>query len=433
MSTPSPSHAVQQVVPMDSPQPESRLSSDITTALLGAPLQLGPYQLPHRMLMASMTRSRCLNLLPSDLHEQYYSARAGAGLIFSEHFLIEPQGSEWILAPLMNSAAAATAWKSVTDRVHSKGARMFAQLWHGGRCMHPLHQGGLPAVGPSAIKAAGGRFRLLQAYIPTTVRKNKAGAADEQHTPPHIGFTAPVAIECPRHYVNLFATAASFAKDAGFDGVELHSASGFLPHQFLDTSANSRTDEWGGSVENRCRFVLEVIDALIAVWGAQRVGIKLAPCGGYNDVGMPLEETRRTYTYLLNQLRDRGLAYVQVQRYTADMDGERGTKFDVRELKQHFAHATGRFILNGDYNAEEAAKAVKNGDCDAVTFASYYLTNPDLAQRVLKGQRINAPDYTNLYGDFFRPETFPVGYTDQLSFEQEEKMEKKQQQQLHTA
>jgi 2,4-dienoyl-CoA reductase-like NADH-dependent reductase (Old Yellow Enzyme family) len=215
--------------------------------------------------MASMTRNRCPGSLPDEHVAAHYAARAGAGLILSEGALIAPQGTEWPSAPGIWGTEHVTAWKKVTDAVHAAGGLIFCQLWHIGRVAHPLAQSGLPAPGPSAIAAAGGKFRQL------------AGEP---------GYVTPEAIADPSAYVALYGKAAANAKAAGFDGVELHGANGYLVAQFLESSSNKRTDKYGGSVANRCRFALEAIDAIVAAWGgdAKRVGIKLSPSGGASAV-----------------------------------------------------------------------------------------------------------------------------------------------------
>ena len=219
------------------------------------PISLGALQLRNRFVMAAMTRNR--GYTPNALNVEYYRQRATeAGLILSEGTLIELQGTEWPYAPGIFTSEQVTGWREVTDAVHAEGALIVAQLWHLGRVVHPLHQGGKPCYAPSAIRAKGGKFRLL------------AGEP---------GYQQPTPITNPEDYVTLFKAAAVAAKAAGFDGVQLHAANGYLPHQFVDPSSNQREDKWGGSVENRCRFTLRCIEELCEVWGPDRVGIKLSP------------------------------------------------------------------------------------------------------------------------------------------------------------
>lgn len=222
---------------------------------------------------------------------------------------------------------------------------MFAQLWHLGRVCHPLHQCGLPAVGPSSIPAKGGNFRLL--------------ASPNKDKP--LGYVQhPEAIKDPKHYVQLFAKSAEYAKQAEFDGVELHCANGYLPNQFLDSNANKRTDEYGGSIENRCRFVLESVEALIKSFGSsKRVGIKLSPQGGYNDVGETEEEEKRLFEYLVVELDKMDIAYIQLSN---SVFGSRN-KLDITSLTPLIKNA--KVFYNGNYTLESGLKHLNNGDKSA--------------------------------------------------------------------
>ena len=233
-------------------------SSSSAVRRLFEPVQLGALSLRNRFVMASLTRNR--GFVPGDVNLQYYQQRAKeAGLILSEGTLVELQGSEWPYTPGIWRKDQVEGWKPIIKAVHAEGCLMACQLWHMGRVLHPLHQGGKPNIGPSALAAKGGKFRLLTGNPP---------------------YQVPQAIPDPEEYVAIYRAAAVRAQEAGFDAVELHGANGYLVHQFLDPTSNQRKDEWGGSMENRCRFALRIIDELIGVYGADRVGIKLSPAGG---------------------------------------------------------------------------------------------------------------------------------------------------------
>ncbi|KAG6836940.1 hypothetical protein H0H93_000830 [Arthromyces matolae] len=236
---------------------------------LFTPLKVGSVTLRNRIAMSALTRNRAPATIPSDAMTEYYAQRAdgGAGLITTEGVLITRQGTEWPFAPGLWSKEQVSGWKPIVDIVHAKGAAIYAQLWHVGRVAHPdapeQKLAGTPVYAPSAISARGGKFR---------------------HIPGVPSYVTPTAVEDPSIIIAQFKQAAINAKEAGFDGVELHGANGYIVHQFLDNTANRRTDKWGGSVENRARFGLETLKVLIEVFG-ENVALKVSPAGGYNDVG----------------------------------------------------------------------------------------------------------------------------------------------------
>ncbi|KAK0484426.1 hypothetical protein IW261DRAFT_836759 [Armillaria novae-zelandiae] len=277
-----------------------------------SPLKLGPISLKNRVFMAPMTRNRSVPTnVPNSINAEYYRQRAqgGAGLIITEGILITQQGSEWQNAPGIWSKDQVKGWKNVTDAVHEEGGVIFAQV-HIGRTGHPdapeQIASGQPVYAPSPIAAQGGKFRFL---------------------PGQPGYVTPTAIDDPRTMLAQWKKAAINAKESGFDGVEIHGANGYLIHQFLDSTSNQRGDEWGGSVENRARFPLEVVKTAVDVWGPDRVGIKLSPAGGNNDVGMPIQETLDTFGYFISELDKFGIAYVALMRYVDAFDSTgRGTK-----------------------------------------------------------------------------------------------------------
>ncbi|KAJ7202295.1 flavoprotein NADH-dependent oxidoreductase [Mycena pura] len=354
---------------------------------LFTPLKLGNTTIPNRLGMSALTRNRATNTIPNDIMLKYYTQRAsgGAGLIVTEGVLITRQGSEWPEAPGIWEQSQIDGWKKITAAVHETGSKIYAQLWHLGRASHPdapqQIAAGVPVYAPSAISARGGKFR----FIP--------GAP---------GYVTPTEIPDPTVIVEQFRQAAINAKEAGFDGVELHGANGYLIHQFLDSTSNHRTDKWGGSPENRARFALEVLKALQDVWGPD-VAVKFSPAGGYNDMGMPLDDTVATYGHLLREIDQLGLAYVALVRYSAYLDPvidgtPRGTPHDV--LATHAAAlARTPVFLNAGVAPAEAAELVGSGAVAGVFMGMGWITHPDFARRVERGTPLdNEPDFAHLYG-----------------------------------
>ena len=356
--------------------------------VLFQPTSYGALQARNRFVYAPMTRNR--GYIPSPINVDYYRKYATeCGLMITEGTVTEVMGSEWPYAPGIFSKEQVAGWKKVADAVHAEGSLLVMQLWHLGRVVHPLHQGGKPNVGPSAVQAAGGKFRLLQGSP---------------------GYQTPVAIDDPEQYIEQHKQAAINAKAAGMDGVQLHSANGYLSHQFIDTSSNRRTDKWGGSVENRCRFTLRIVDELCEVWGSGRVGVKLSPCGGYNDVGMDRQSTLDTYSYLIRQLNQRNIAFLELHRRTPGFYMPGRACEDVDTVTELAPLATVPVILNGGYTASDAADAVESGGAKGISFGRPYLANPDLPTRFRHGIALNTPDPTTFY---IHPEgAISVGYTD---------------------
>jgi len=257
--------------------------------------------------------------------------------------------------------------------VHEKGGVIIQQLWHIGRVAHPLHQSGRLPIAPSAVAAVGGKFRLIQGRP---------------------GYVTPVALKNPKEIVEKFRQAAILSKEAGFDGAELHSANGYLSHQFLDTCSNQRTDEYGGSYKNRCRFTLECIDAIIGVWGPKRVGIKLSPGGGYNDMGdKNVEDTYECYQYLISELSSRGIAYIQLMNHDENVNEYfdplgRGNDIDNSRLSKFFTN--GAVLRNGGYTRSSAIHSIQSGEADAIVFGRDYVYTPDLYERLVRDEKPNA-------------------------------------------
>ncbi|KAJ3756820.1 hypothetical protein EV360DRAFT_71668 [Lentinula raphanica] len=373
-------------------------------APLFQPLQLGPLTLRNRVFMSALTRNRSVPTnVPNALNVEYYQQRAkSAGLIVTEGVLITQQGSEWPHAPGIWNKEQVAGWKKVIDAVHKEGSVIFAQLWHLGRISHPdapeQKAAGVPVYAPSALSARGGKFRFL---------------------PGEPGYVTPTPIEDPTILLDLFEKAAVNAKEAGFDGVELHGANGYLVHQFLDTTSNIRTDSWGGSVANRAKFGLLTLQRLIKVFGKDRVGIKLSPAGGYNDMGMPLEETLETFSYFISEADKLGIAYIDLMRYAEVLDPvfdgkKRATKHDVVASYAHLMkHA--KVFSNAGWTGEEAAAAVKDGKVEGVFFGMGWISHPDFAARLEHGKPVNTPiDFTTLYGvkDSTSEEEQRKGYAD---------------------
>ena len=343
---------------------------------LFTPVQVGRYTLSNRMVMAPMTRSRADDAgVPSELTVTYYAQRATAGLIISEGVFPTAMGKGYVNTPGIETEAQVAAWKLVTEAVHARGGRIFMQLMHCGRISHPsmLPGAALPAA-PSAIQPKG------QVWTAT-------GQQD---------LVTPHALSLPEiaQVIEDYRLATRRALAAGFDGVELHTASGYLPEQFLSSGSNQRQDAYGGSVANRARFVLEVLSAMVAEAGSDRVGIKISPEMGFNDITDANPE--ETYTYLVDQLQRFNLAYLHVALF--------GAKLDYHALlKPKF---NGAYLVGGGLDQATAETAIAAGRADATVFGSAFLANPDLPERFRVGAALNAPDKATFYAPGEK------GYTD---------------------
>ena len=359
------------------------------------PVQLGSLSLANRMVMAPLTRQRAKQPgnIPHALNAEYYTQRANAGVIISEASQICPEGQGYAWSPGIHSAEQIEGWKLTTEGVHAAGGKIILQLWHVGRISHPLLQpNGVAPVAPSAIQAK------AECYVQE---------ADGSH---HKAACAmPRALETSElpGIVEAYAQGTRNALAAGFDGVEVHAANGYLLDQFLCSNSNQRTDAYGGSVENRARLVLEVVDAVVAATGdSGKVGIRISPMGTFNDVhdANPLE----TFTYLLNELNSRNLAYLHVNK--PDWIGGIYEGFDdlLATLRNIYK---GTLILCGGMDAETGAKALESGLADLIAFGRPYIANPDLAQRVRAGAAWNQINPATLYGGGAE------GYTDYPSMD----------------
>ncbi|HEV7516165.1 MAG TPA: alkene reductase [Thermoanaerobaculia bacterium] len=345
-----------------------------THPTLMSPVEVGPYTLKNRLVMAPMTRNRAgEGNVPTPLVVTYYRQRASAGLIVTEGTQVSPQGVGYPGTPGIHSDEQVAGWRRVTDAVHAEGGRIFLQLWHVGRISDPSLQpgGGLP-VAPSAL-AAEGLFRTVTGTQP---------------------FVTPRALELAEipGVVAQFTDGAERALAAGFDGVEIHGANGYLLDQFLRDGSNRRTDVYGGPVEQRARFLLEVVEAVVRVWGPERVGVRLSPLSAFN--GMSDSDPQATFGHAAAALARFGLAYLHAVLPGSD-DPASAAHAMARHLRERFA---GPFVLNGGYTRETGEAAVASGLADLVSFGTLFLANPDLPERFSLGVPLNAPDRKTFYG-----------------------------------
>lgn len=341
---------------------------------LFSPVRLGALNLSSRVVMAPMTRNRTPGQVPNALNAEYYAQRAGAGLIVTEGTTPDASGRGYIDIPGLYSQAQAEGWRQVASAVHARGGHIFVQLMHTGRISHPDFLDGAQPVAPSAIQAPG------QIYTHEGMK-------------PHGVPRALEAAEIPT-LIATYGRAAKLAREAGLDGVEVHGANGYLPGQFLAPNVNQRTDAWGGSVENRARFLLGAVDAAVAAIGADRVGVRLSPGGSFNDIQDP--DAPATYAYVAGELAKRNLAYLHVFNTNPG--------FDVPALIR--AHYKGTLILNGGYDRARAEADLASGLADLIAFGVPFLANPDLPERLARGAALNAPDQATFYGGGAK------GYTD---------------------
>lgn len=364
------------------------MSQDATTTVTGdagestqpqpllRPADLGDLRLPNRTIMAPMTRNRAgSGLAPTDLNATYYAQRAGAGLVITEATPVEPRGHGYPNIPGIYTDAQERGWRLVTDAVHRRDGRIFQQLWHSGRINHPLTMpDGERPVAPSAIRPDGS--------IATSEGEKE--------------FQRPRSLETDevRNIVQRFGEAAERSRRAGFDGVELHAANGYLVDQFLRDGTNRRTDRYGGDLEGRLRFLREVVDALLEVWGGRRVGVRLSPVSSFND--MSDSDPERTFARAAEVLDGRGIAYlhlVEPESPKPPTSGEHGPAFSA--IRDAFA---GPLVANGGYDRESGNRVIRDGYADLVSFARSFLANPDLTLRFAEELPLNEPDPESFYG-----------------------------------
>ncbi|WP_158817229.1 alkene reductase [Methylocapsa sp. S129] len=352
-------------------------------AALFAPFKLGDLELPNRIVMAPLTRNRAARGTdaPHDLNALYYRQRASAGLLISEASQISQQGQGYIWTPGSYSQAQVEGWRKVTDSVHAAGGRIFVQLWHVGRVSHvSLQPGGRAPVAPSAIRAK------TKTVLESGFTEVSEPRALETHEIAHI--------------LSDYSHAAESAKKAGFDGVEVHAANGYLIDQFLRDGSNKRDDSYGGGIENRTRFALEVVDAVTKVWSKSRVGIRLAPVSPANDI----QDSNPTALFgeLVEKLSARGLAYIHVVE-GATGGARDNHPFDFVALRHSFR---GAYIANNGYDRTMAIEAIERGDADLIAFGRPFIANPDLVERLRVGAPLNQVAKETLYGGGEK------GYTD---------------------
>lgn len=344
---------------------------------------LGSLVLQNHLVMSPLTRNRATGNIPNELMAEYYTQRATAGLIITEGTTPSPNGLGYPRIPGIFSVEQVAGWKRITDAVHNQGAKIFVQFMHCGRIAHPLNlPSGARVLGPSAIAAAGDIY--------TDAEGLKQNAMPQAMTEADIKST-----------IEEFVQAAKNAVTAGFDGVELHGANGYLLEQFFRPSSNQRTDRYGGSLENRARFLLEVVDAVIKAIGKEKVGIRLSPYGVFND--MPLYDAMEAdYTYLAHQLNARGLVYIHLVDHSP-----MGAPPVPASMKQTFRTVfKGKLILSGGYDAVRAESDLAAGKCDLIAVGRPFIANPDLVSRWKNGAAENALDMST----FYTPG--PKGYTD---------------------
>ncbi|TMV91692.1 alkene reductase [Thioclava sp. BHET1] len=350
------------------------------TDTLFTPTKLGQIELANRFVMAPLTRNRAPDLVPTDQTVEYYRQRASAGLIISEGTQISPMGQGYAWTPGIYNDAQVAGWKKVTDAVHGAGGKMVAQIWHVGRISVPQLLDGRDPLAPSAI-AAGSKTFDGEGFVATTTPR--AMTLDDIKT-----------------VLEEFRNASECAKAAGFDGVEIHAANGYLIDEFLRDTSNTRTDSYGGSIENRTRFLREVVDVVTEVWGPGRVGIRLSPWSNANNVGIS-SDTPALFGAVIDYLNTKDMAYVHL------VEGQTGGARDwpADGIETLRAKCKAPYIANNGYDKAMAEQALSDGAA-AVAFGRPFIANPDLPNRFAKGAELNALDGDTLYGGGAK------GYTD---------------------
>ena len=346
-------------------------------------VQLGSLVLANRVFMAPLTRNRAdADGVPGELAATYYSQRASAGLIVTEATQISPMGKGYINTPGIHSSEQVRAWSRIVESVHKCGGRIFLQLWHVGRISHSsLLPNNAQPVAPSAIRANS------QTLIATGLAQ----------------VSEPIALTDSgiQETLDDYRRAASNAKEAGFDGVEIHAANGYLIDQFLKTGSNQRTDEYGGVASNRVRFLTQTVERVLEVWDSGRVGVRLSPTGGFND--MHDDNPQETFAVAVEKLNGYGLGYLHIVETAQNSKGS--SEADLAMSAHLRTLWKGLYVVNGGYDGPKAEEAVRSGHADAVTFGRLFLANPDLPRRLQLGAALNEPDPTTFYGGG------AVGYT----------------------
>ncbi len=340
------------------------------------PITLGNLQLTNRVFMAPLTRNRAMpSGVPGRWASTYYSQRASAGLIITEATQISPMGKGYVNTPGIHSEQQIAGWKSVVDEVHRSGGRIFLQLWHVGRISHnSLLPANASPLAPSPITAKS------QTVIAT-------GFVD-------VSEPTAMTLADIRQTIEDFRQASANAKVAGFDGVEIHAANGYLIDQFLQTKSNIRTDDYGGIVTNRLRFLREVVEAVLGVWESTRVGVRISPFGTFNDMGD--ENPEHTFSHVVDVLNDLRLGYLHVVEAAP---GDAPANERLTDLFKHLRAAwNGVYVVNGGYDAARGELSVSNNRADAVAYGRLFLANPDLPKRLQYGGPLNAADPKSFYG-----------------------------------
>jgi len=355
---------------------EDRMNIDVFS-----PITLGALKLSSRMIMAPLTRNRAAmpGNVPRAMNVTYYAQRSSAGLIISEAAQVSPEGIGYPATPGIHSKEQVQGWRAVTDAVHAQGGHMFAQLWYCGRISHPdLLPGRQQPVSASAIRPAGDAitFEGLKPFVePRALRTDEIPGIVDQ-----------------------YRQAAKCAREAGFDGVEVHSANGYLLDQFLRDGSNRRDDQYGGSLENRTRLLMEVLSAVLETWEPSRVGVRISPENSFNDIRD--SDPQATFNFVAGALSGRGLGYLHVVEGDM-MSGER--RLDYRQVRDNF---DGCYMANRGYDKARAQAAIARGDADMVSFGQLFIANPDLVQRFKTDAGLNTPDPDTFYGGDEK------GYTD---------------------
>lgn len=348
------------------------METQLKTSLF-SPHGMKGHEITNRFVMAPMTRSRAVGALPNDLMASYYAQRASAGLIVSEGTAPSPNALGYARIPGIYNDQQVKGWKKITDAVHHKGSRIFLQLMHTGRIAHPAN---LPAnaevLAPSAVRADGDMWTDTSGMQPLPVPR-EMNLTDIENA------------------LSEFVKAAENAVEAGFDGVEIHAANGYLPGQFLNPHSNKRTDHYGGSTENRSRFVLELSSAVAGAIGKEKTGIRLSPYGTFNSMAA-YEETFDTYDYLAGELDKLDIVYIHLVESAARSHDE-GLRL-LEKIRENFSNT---LILNGGYTGATAAAALEEGKADLISFGTPFISNPDLPERIKKGAPLNDANAATFY------------------------------------
>lgn len=362
------------------------MTSDIDSLL--APISWDFLELRNRIVMAPMTRGRSPDHVPGILLPTYYGQRSSAGLIITEGTFVSRQAVGWVDAPGIWSKEQVDAWKPVVKAVHKGGSRIFLQLWHTGRASHSDFQEGALPVAPSAIRHEGAKV-----IVPSGEEKT--------HEIPRALDTREV-----KAIVQDYSKAAENAQEAGFDGVEIHAANGYLLDEFLQSKTNHRSDEYGGSLENRFRLLSDIVEACSQVFSSERIGVKISPNGSFNDMGSP--DYRETFTYVAEQLSQRKLAYLHVVDGLKFGFHELGEPMTLKEFRQVY---DGRIIANCGYERDDANDAISDGHADLIAFGRSYIANPDLVERFANDLEFSESDQATWYSKGSK------GYTDYPTYD----------------